>query len=81
MISIDWATKIISVPKAYLTLIQSSPTEIRELPLNQFRLDLKALEAAVEGMPYLITHRHNTEVTLGGIVYARTIEIINKLNR
>ena len=77
MISIDWATKIISVPKAYLTLIQASPTEIRELPLNQFRLDLKALEAAVEGMAYLVTHRHNTEVTLGGIVYARTIEIIN----
>lgn len=77
MISIDWGTKIISIPKAYLTLIQSSPTEIRELPLNQFRLDLKALEADFEGMPHLVTHRHNTEVTLGGIVYARTIEIIN----
>lgn len=77
MISIDWGTKIISIPKAYLTLIQSSPTEIRELPLNQFRLDLKALEADFEGIPHLVTHRHNTEVTLGGIVYARTIEIIN----
>ena len=77
MISIDWGTKIISVPKSYLTLIQSSPTEIRELPLNQFRLDLKALEVDFEGIPHLVTHRHNTEVTLGGIVYARTIEIIN----
>ena len=77
MISIDWGTKIISIPKAYLTLIQSSPTEIRELPLNQFRLDLKALESGADGLPHLVTHRHNTEVTLGGIVYARTIEIIN----
>ena len=77
MISIDWGTKVISIPKAYTTLIQSTPTEIRELPLNQFRLDLKALEDDAEGMPHLVTHRHNTEVILGGITYARTIEIIN----
>lgn len=77
MISIDWGTKIISVPKSYTTLIQASPTEIRELPLNQFRLDLKALEDDAEGIPHLVTHRHNTETILGGITYARTIEIIN----
>jgi hypothetical protein len=77
MISIDWGTKIISIPKAYTTLVQASPTEIRDLPLNQFRLDLKTLEASSEGMPHLKTHRHNTEISLGGIVYARTIEIIS----
>ena len=77
MISIDWGTKIITVPKAYTTLIQSIPTEIRELPINQFRLDLKALESGFEGMPHLVTHVHNTEVLLGGIVYARVVEIIN----
>lgn len=76
-ISVDWGTKVITVPKSYTTLIQSTPSEIRELPLNQFRLDLKALEASAPGMPHLVTHRHNTEVLLGGIVYARTIEIIN----
>jgi len=75
-ISIDWATKVISVPKSYMTLIQASP-EIRELDLNTFRLDLKDLEDSVEGMPFPYTHNHNTEVTLGGVTLARTVEIVN----
>ena len=49
-ISINWATKVISVPKADLTLIQSTPTEIRELDLNQFRLSLRDLEDDVVGI-------------------------------
>jgi len=77
MISIDWGTKVISIPKAYTTLVQATPAEIRDLPLNQFRLDLKALESSAEGMAHLKTHQHNTEILLGGIVYARTIEIIS----
>ena len=75
-ISIDWETKIISIPKSYMTLIQASP-EIRGLNLNTFRLDLKDLEDDAWGMPFPDTHRHNTEVTLGGITLARTLEIIN----
>lgn len=77
VISIDWATKVISVPRDYMTLIQSTPIEIRELNINQFRLDLKALEASEEGAVFPDTHRHNTEVLLGGIIYARVVEIIN----
>ena len=71
MISIDWGTKIISVPKSYTTLIQATPTEIRELPLNQFRLDLKALEDDAAGIPHLVTHRHNTEVILKNKIIKR----------
>lgn len=76
-ITIDWGTKIIYVPKADLTLIQSTPTEIRELNLNWFRMQLKDLEDGEEGMAFLDTHRHNTEVMVGGITLARVIEIIN----
>lgn len=76
-ISIDWNQKIIYVPKNDLTLIQLSPVEIRELDLNVFRLTLKDLEDDLEGISYVDTHRHNTEVLLGGIVYSRIIEIIN----
>jgi len=76
-ITIDWQSKIINVPKADLTLIQSTPVEIRELNLNSFRLTLKDLEDDEAGMVHLDTHSHNTEVLLGGIVYARVIEIIN----
>ena len=76
-ITVNWVTKVISVPKADMTLIQSSPTEIRELNLNTFRRTLKDLEDDVEGMPYLDTHRHNTEVDVGGLTLARVVEIIN----
>lgn len=75
-ISIDWGTSVINVPKADLTLIQEVPTEIRELNLNWFRLQLKDLEDSDDGMPFQKTHNHNTEVNLGGLTFARVIEIL-----
>ena len=76
-ISIDWGTRIVYVPKADTTLVQATPTEIRELNLNTFRLALKALEDNEQGITYPDTHTHNTEVILGGITYARVIAMIN----
>jgi len=76
-VTIDWKTKIILVLRADMTLIQTTPTEVRELNLNSFRLELKGIEAASDGMPFLRTHNHSTEVTLGGLTFARVIEIIN----
>ena len=73
-ISIAWGTKVINVPKSYLTNISGT---LYELDTEQFRLDLKDLEDSEEGMAHLDTHRHNTEVTIAGVTYARTIEIIN----
>ena len=73
-ISINWATKRITVPQADLTLISGT---LYELDTNDFRLELKSLEDDAEGMPYVRTHIHNTEVTVAGTTYARTIEIIN----
>jgi hypothetical protein len=73
-ISINWSTKIISVPKSYLTLVSGS---VYELDTDQFRLDLKALEDDEVGIPHLDTHRHNTEVVLAGVTYSRFIEFIN----
>lgn len=77
MITIDWATFVINVPRADLTLVQTVPTEIRELDLNWFRLQLKDIEDSEDGMPFPNTHTHNTEVSLGGITYARVIEILD----
>jgi len=74
MISINWSTKVISVPQAYLTSLGSSRYE---LDVNQFRLDLRNLEDDVDGVAFLPTHNHNTSVTLSGVTYARTVEIIN----
>lgn len=74
---IDWGNKIIYVPRNYMLLVQTTPSEIRQLNLDTFRKDLKALEWSVEGMPFPDTHTHNTTVELGGVTYARVIEIIN----
>lgn len=60
-----------------MTLVQVSPTEIRSLDLNAFRLDLKALEDGNQGMTYPVTHVHNPPLTVGGVELARTVEIIN----
>ena len=76
-ISIDWPTGVITVPKADMTLIQSAPTEIRQLNLDTFRLTLRDLEDDPSGMPWLKTHNHNTSVTVGGVTLARVIEIVN----
>ena len=76
-ISVDWPTGVITVPKADTTLIQSTPTEIRQLNLDTFRLTLKDLEDDPAGMPWPNTHNHNTSVTVGGVVLARVVEIIN----
>lgn len=74
---IDWPAGVINIPRNDLTLVQSTPTEIRELDLNWFRMELKALEESDMGMAYQKTHDHNTEVNLGGITYARIIEILD----
>lgn len=76
-ISVDWTTKIISVPKADMTLVQSSPFEVRELDSDVFRLALRNLEDDAEGMPYLPTHNHVAPISVGGVTLARVIEIIN----
>ena len=76
-LSIDWATKVINVPKADMQLVQASPTEIRQLDINAFRLELKSLEADVYGMPNFITHNHVAPITVGGVTLARVVEIIN----
>jgi len=73
-ISINWATKVITIPQADLTFISGS---LYELDVDIFRLALKDIEDSEDGMSFPDTHRHNTEVTLGGVTYARTFEIIN----
>lgn len=65
MISINWATKVISVPKADLSVVQLTPTEIYELSIDNFRIALKDLEDDTEGMPYPTTHNNNPPVSVG----------------
>lgn len=74
MISINWTTKVITVPQADLTFVGGS---LYELDVDAFRLALKGIEDSEEGVTFPDTHRHNTTVTLSGVTYARSVEIIN----
>ena len=73
-ISVNWATKVITVPLADLTLVSPG---VYQLNVNTFRLALKDLEDSPEGMSFLDTHRHTAAVTLSGVTGPLTVEIIN----
>ena len=76
-ISVNWGTKVISVPKAYMTETQAFP-EVRSLDVEVFFRDLQSLSSQLfEGLSYDIPYSHVTETELSGITYARSIEIIN----
>lgn len=74
-ISIDWATRVIYVPQSYLAVVSARDYS---LDLNQFRLDLRALEwSDTFGWASDPTHRHIQPITLAGVTYGRTVEIVN----
>ena len=80
-ISVNPQTFVITVPKADLTLVQATPTEIYNLDVNSFRLWLKDWEdngspANDAGITFPVTHLHYPEVTLGGLTFARVINIL-----
>ncbi len=73
MPSVDWPTRIITVNQAEMALLSGATYE---LDLNQFRLDLIALETT-EGIAYPSTHQHTAPITFGGTTLSRVIEFIN----
>ena len=73
---IDWGTKIIHVFKSDMILTQSTPVEVYQLNINDFRLGLKNLEDDPEGMPFPTTHNHVAPISVGGVDLARVIEIL-----
>ena len=77
MISVDWSTRVIFIPRNDLTLVQATPTEIREMEVEWFRYQCMDLLDNEDGVVNPDIFIHNTEVLLGGLTYARVIEIIN----
>ena len=73
-VTIDHRTKIISILQSDLTLISGT---LYELDTNQFKKDVAALLDDEAGMVSEDAFTHNTEVTLAGVTFARTIEFIN----
>jgi len=74
--SIDWGTRVLTVPKADLTPISG---ELYELDTEAWRLELKALETSEDGIVFPDIHRNPVDsgIVIAGVQYARFIEIIN----
>lgn len=73
-ITVNYSTKVIYVPQSDLTFISGT---LYELDTNQFKQDLADLQDDEAGMPFPDMFIHNTEVTVAGTTFARTIEITN----
>jgi hypothetical protein len=73
-ISINWATKVVTIPQSDLTSLGGG---VYQLDVNSFRLALKELEDDEAGIVWKDTHSHNSEVSLSGVTFARTFEMIN----
>ena len=76
-LSIDRLTNIITVPKADLAHVIGT---LYEHDTDAFWDELKALEAAEEGIVFVDAQSHNLEYTVVGITYAQKVEMINGPN-
>ncbi len=68
-------TGVIFVPKADTTLVQSVPTEIRELDTNAFRLALRDIDDDEANRWAPDTHTHNVDVNVSGTILADVVII------
>lgn len=73
-LTIDYATKVITIPQADLTFVSGS---LYELDTNQFRKDVMAILDDQTHIWMEDAFIHNTEVTVVGTTFARTLEFIN----
>ena len=73
-ISINWGSKVIFVPQADLTPLGGTDYA---LDLDTFRQALNDLQDNEQGITYDTTHIHTAPTTLGGVTFARVVEIIN----
>lgn len=76
-LSLDPATRLISIPQADLTFVSGT---LYTLDSDQFRKDVFDLIASEPYIWMPDAFQHNTEVTVAGITYARTLEFINSYN-
>lgn len=76
-ITIDPATRIISVPQGDLTFVTGT---LYDCDTDQLRKDIFDLLSSENFMWLPDAYTHNTEVTVAGVTYARTLEMINSFS-
>ena len=74
--SVNWSTKVITIPKADLTLVSASP-EIYDLDVLAFWAQIHDIQDDEAGMSFPTIMQSNPPVTVGGLTLARVVEVIN----
>lgn len=74
--SVNWATKVITIPKADTQLVSTSP-DVRSLDVTVLWQNLRDIEDDVDGISYVAIVKNTTPVTLAGVTLARQVEVIN----
>lgn len=74
-ITADWNTKTFTVPQSDLTLVSGTLYDVNTETV--FRQGINAIMASEEGIVFEDPIVHNTEVTVAGTTFARTIEVVN----
>ena len=76
-LSVNWATKVLSIPKTDTTLVEIGPPEIRQYDVyNTFWKEFKAAEAGETGIVFDDGEDHGTNRILSGIDFGHFVEII-----
>jgi hypothetical protein len=73
-LSVDWLNKIVYVPQTFLTFIGG---QVYQLDTYNFKIAINDIEDSEQGAVYPQILNHNTSITLGGIEYARILEVVN----
>lgn len=78
-VSVNWATKIITVPADVMTLISGGggPGSLYELNVDTLHHALRDLEDDTTGMVFPVTHAYVGAVTLAGVTFAPLFQVIN----
>jgi len=74
--SIDWAAKVVTIPKADTTFVSSSP-DVRELDATVLWTNLIDIQDDEAGINFVDIVRNVPPVSVGGITLARVVEIVN----
>lgn len=80
-ITIDYtgfpAQCIINIPRTDMLLISSTPTEVRQVNIDELRQTLDNLMDEIPGVVYPTTHVHTAPLTISGVTLARVVEILS----
>jgi hypothetical protein len=74
--SVNWGTRVITIPKADTTLVSVSP-DVRSLDINDLWVALRDIQDDEAGIDYPDIFLNIAPVTLAGLTLARVLQIIN----